>query len=112
MIKVHAWIDDDGLVLDFEASGHAGTGPRGFDIVCAAFTVLARTAYSALAGLPGAMVEGRAAKPGSLDFHVKSMPGEVRERALGMSVYLFEGLSALAREFPEAVEIRAEQRRE
>lgn len=111
MIRAHAWVDDDGLLLDFEASGHAGTGPRGFDIVCAAFTVLVRTAYSALAGLPGARIEGRAANAGSLDFIVKSLPAEMRERALGMSAYLFEGLSALEREFPEAVEIRAEQRR-
>jgi len=111
VIRAHAWFDDDGLLLDFEASGHSGAGPRGFDIVCAAFTVLVRTAYSALSGLSGARVEGRAAEAGSLDFHVKSLPDVMRERAIGMSAYLLEGLSALEREFPEAVEIRAEQRR-
>ena len=111
MIRARASIDDDGLLLDFEARGHAGVGPRGFDIVCAAFTVLVRTAYSALAGLPGARVEGRADEAGSLDFKVKSLPVEMRERAIGMSAYLLEGLSSLQKEFPEAVEIRAEQRR-
>ena len=111
MIRARARIDADGLILDFEATGHAGTGTRGFDIVCAAFTVLVRTACSALAGLPGARIEDRAAEPGSLDFHVKSLPGGMRERAIGMSAFLLEGLRALEGEFPGAVEIRTEQRR-
>jgi len=111
VIRARARVDADGLLLDFEATGHAGTGNRGFDIVCAAFTVLVRTAYSALAGLPGAHLEDSAAEPGNLDFHVKSLPDGMRERAIGMSAFLLEGLRALEEEFPEAVEIRTEQRR-
>jgi hypothetical protein len=111
VIRAFARIDADGLLLDFEAVGHAGKGSRGFDIVCAAFTVLVRTAYSALAGLPGARIEDRAAEPGSLDFHMESLPDGMRERAIGMSAFLLEGLRALEGEYPEAVEIRTELRR-
>ncbi len=101
-------IEADGLLLEFEAEGHAGVGDRGFDIVCAAFTVLARTAYDALSRLPGARVEGAAPEPGSLDFRVESMPGQARERAIGMSAYLLEGLRGLEREFPDAVGLTTE----
>ncbi|HUX39286.1 MAG TPA: ribosomal-processing cysteine protease Prp [Rectinemataceae bacterium] len=108
MIKARAVIDSDGMLLEFEASGHARRGNQGFDIVCAAFTVLARTAYGSLALLPGARVGGSAPEPGSLDFRVESMPGEEREKAIGMSAYLLEGLRSLEREFPDAVGIRTE----
>lgn len=108
MIRVRARIDQDGLLLDFEARGHAGQGPQGSDIVCAAFTVLARTAFSALGQLPGAVVEGRAPRPGDLDFHVEAMPDSERDKALGMSAFLLEGVAALAREYPSGVGLSME----
>lgn len=109
MIRARVRVDAEGLLLSFEAEGHAEAGPKGFDIVCAAFTALARTAYSALAGLPGASVEGRAPGPGSLAFRVVSLPDSEREKAIGMSAFLLEGLAALEREFPGAVALRSER---
>jgi len=113
MIRAKARIDDDGLLLDFEARGHAGFAPAGSDIVCAAFTVLARTAYTALAGLSGDGIVGRAGAPGDLDFEVRSMPETARERAIGISSFLVEGIVGLAREFPSEIGLTLEtQRRE
>ena len=108
MIKARAEVDTDGMLLYFEATGHAGAGSPGFDTVCAAFTVLVRTAYSALARLPGARVGGSATRTGSLDFRVETVPGGERERAIGMTAFLLEGLEALERDFPESVGVRTE----
>jgi uncharacterized protein YsxB (DUF464 family) len=109
MIVAWAKVDGEGLLLEFEASGHAGHGSRGTDIVCAAFTVLARTAYATFEGLPKLRIEGSAPALGELDFRLASVPGEVRERAIGISAFLLEGISALAREFPSEIGWTVEQ---
>ena len=103
MIRVEARVDEDGLLVDFMASGHSALGPIGSDIVCAAFSILARTAYSSFSKLPGALVKGEAKAPGSLDFAVKLVPVSVKERAIGITAFLVEGISGLAREFPAEI---------
>jgi hypothetical protein len=100
MIRAAVMLNQDGELLRFSASGHAGGGPPGFDIVCAAFTMLARTAFSALSGLPGASLEGQAASPGELWFAVTQIPDDEKQKAAGMTIFLLEGLDALARDFP------------
>jgi hypothetical protein len=65
----------------------------------------------ALARLPGAVIEDRAPRPGELDFHVLALPAELRERAIGMSAFLLEGIGALARDYPEAIAFNIEESR-
>lgn len=102
MIRAKVVLDKEGRILGFDAAGHSGSAPRGEDIVCAAFTVLARTAYRALEALPGIELEGAAPEPGSLSFLVHR-PAANAERAAGIADSLVIGMSDLAREYPGAV---------
>jgi len=108
MISAKLVLDEGEGLLSFRATGHAAAGDRGYDIVCAAFSVLARTAYSSLDALPGIELRGSAPEPGSLSFEVRRPPAS-RERAAGIADFLIAGLSDLARYYPEAVELELER---
>jgi uncharacterized protein len=108
VIRARLSLDADGAIAAFRASGHAERGPRGVDIVCAAFSVLARTAYRCLEALPGIALQGEAERPGSLDFSVTE-PALDRERAAGIAVFLATGLGDLARDYPDAVAVTIER---
>ena len=103
MIQATAVLGAGACLLSFKAIGHAATGNKGHDIVCAAFSVLARTAYRALEGLPGIGIRGSAPEPGSLSFEVFK-PATNVERAAGIAVFLVVGMDDLARDYPDAVE--------
>jgi uncharacterized protein YsxB (DUF464 family) len=107
VIRAKARVDAGGCLLDFSADGHAQEGKKGYDIVCAAFSVLARTAYRVLEALPGTELGGAALERGSLSFGVSKAPSSP-ERAAGVADFLIEGLRSLALEYPEAVEFTVE----
>jgi len=109
VIEAKLVLDADSCIVRFEASGHAGHGPRGEDIVCAAFTVLARTAFETLAALPGLDVSGSAPERGSLSFAVRRLPSELRERAAGIADFLQVGISGLEREYPGEIGLTIER---
>jgi uncharacterized protein len=109
VIEAKLVLDADSCIVRFEASGHASHGPRGEDIVCAAFTVLARTAFETLAALPGLDVSGSAPERGSLSFAVRCLPPELRERAAGIADFLQVGISGLEREYPGAIGLTIER---
>ena len=48
MIRVVIERDGSGQIWGYSAQGHAGTGPRGRDIVCAAVSVLTDSAFLGL----------------------------------------------------------------
>ena len=102
MIRAKVVLDGEGRVLSFEAAGHSGRASAGYDIICAAFSVLARTIYRALEALPSIEIRGIAPEPGSLSFEVLK-PAESAERAAGIADCLVMGLGDLAGEYPEAV---------
>lgn len=108
MIRASAVLDGTAAVRSFDASGHAAAGDRGYDIVCAAFTVLARTAYRALQGLDGIELRGSAPEPGSLSFEVLK-PASDAARAAGITDFLVVGIGDLAREYPGAIEFVLER---
>ncbi len=103
MIRAIAVLDAGARLQSFKATGHAAAGDRGYDIVCAAFSALARTAYRALSGLPGIELSGEASKPGTLGFEVIK-PAANADRAAGIADFLVVGIGDLAREHPGAVE--------
>lgn len=109
MIKATLVLDRDGRPLRFEADGHSVEGRPGSNLVCAAFTVLARSAYEALSGLPGARVEGEAPERGSLRFAVRHLPQECGEKAAGIADFLLVGISGLEREHPGEVGLTIER---
>jgi uncharacterized protein YsxB (DUF464 family) len=101
-------LDRFGAIAGFSAQGHAERGSRGTDLACAAFSVLARTAYRSLEALPGIALRGSAGQPGSLDFTVLG-PASDGDRAAGIADFLMIGLSDLAREYPDAVALTIER---
>ena len=90
------------MLVGFEAAGHAESASRGYDIVCAAFSMTARTAYRALEALPGVELHGVAPEPGFLSFKVLR-PAANAERAAGIADSLVIGMGDLARDYPGAV---------
>lgn len=108
MIKAKVVLDREGRVLGFDAAGHADRASRGYDVVCAAFSALARTAYRALEALPGIEIRGLAPEPGSLSFEVLR-PAESGERAAGVADCLVLGMGDLAREYPGSVAFTIER---
>lgn len=100
MVEVEIAVDDAGVLRFFRASGHAGQGRNGNDIVCAAVSVLVRTAVRVLSGRAGITIDCRAPEPGFLE-----MEADYREEGRGFlsasGEFLVEGLSSLAEEFPE-----------
>jgi uncharacterized protein len=109
VIAAKVVLDAEGRIVRFEASGHSGDSPAGSDIVCAAFTVLARTAYETLAALPGIEIEGEAPEPGALRFAVKRTDTAQAEKAAGIADFLLTGISGLEREYPGRVGLSIER---
>jgi uncharacterized protein YsxB (DUF464 family) len=107
MIRAFVVLGAGGKLLSFAAKGHALDGERGRDIVCAAFSVLARTAYRALEALPGIELRGAAVERGNMSFEVVKEADSV-ERASGIADCLVVGIGDLAQEHPDAVELVVE----
>jgi len=118
VITVVVTLGGRGNLVSASASGHAGKGRPGIDIVCSAVTVLLRTTMVVLAGSvhadgnvarePGPVIEAETAGRGSLAFRVTAYT----ERDLPLlgyaAAFLREGLGSLEREYPEAVTMRVE----
>ncbi|MDR0443891.1 MAG: ribosomal-processing cysteine protease Prp [Treponema sp.] len=103
---MEAVLDDDGVLRACKASGHAGAGKKGTDIVCAAVSVLMRTALGVLSGREGVVVRGGAPEPGSLwmeaDYTAEGSNAlHSREFLSATGVFLLEGLKSVAQEYPE-----------
>ena len=87
------------------ASGHASFAARGKDIVCAAETVLLRTALEVLQKSPELEVSFDAGKRGHLSFQAS---GNSRERLCCVADFLREGLGELSKEYPGNISFREE----
>lgn len=87
------------------ARGHAGGSAVGENLACAAFSVLLRTAWEALAAYSSLEVEGEADIPGEARFDVKRLSEEHIGEHRGISDFLRTGLAGLEREFPGRLEI-------
>jgi len=100
----------DGRLVSASASGHAGKGKRGEDLVCAAVTILLRTTLDALTANggkgSGLAVVAETSGRGSLAFRVTDFGEKDIFFLRYAAVFLREGLSSLCREYPDAVEMR------
>lgn len=105
MITVCLVLGERGNLVSAEATGHAGRGARGTDIVCASVTTLLRTTVTVLSGyVPGLRVE--TAGRGTLSLRVTAFSEADIPLLVYAGKFLEEGLSSLSREFPGFVEIR------
>ena len=100
MINIEAIVESDGTLRACKASGHAGAGKAGTDIVCAAVSVLMRTALTALSARKGNTVRGGAPEKGHLWLEV-DYDTEGKDFLFPAGVFLLEGLKSVEREFPD-----------
>lgn len=105
MTCIHLVCSVDGKLKACRAEGHSGYGKKGEDIVCAAITVLIRTAVQTLSKLEGVCVESDLTTRGIVDFRVEQQEfSEKVDAELEFAGrFLEEGFSSLAGEFPKNV---------
>lgn len=110
MIAVRLDSDRSGLFCACCASGHAGYNRQGTDIVCAAVSVLLRTAIHSLSAVPGIKVTADAPERGNVSFRVCMEQTPLQDAAAYMLRYartfLANGFSDLAAEYPDYVSFR------
>jgi hypothetical protein len=103
VIQIEIRLDQRGALLGFAVSGHAGSAPRGEDLVCAAVTVLFRTAARLLQLHPDIRIRGNASDSGRMDLTIEALPAEKRQWLAGLSDLLVRGSRDLQEENPEAI---------
>ncbi|MBQ4330984.1 MAG: ribosomal-processing cysteine protease Prp [Spirochaetaceae bacterium] len=102
MMEVCLTCGRDGQFRSCCGKGHAGYAPTGCDIVCAAATVLLRTAAQVLLDTCGASVEVNAPVPGNLEFWVQDGIDD-ESRLIYTADFLRVGLQSLQVEYPQYV---------
>ena len=100
MIKAELALKN-GLLKSCRIAGHAGLGPKGADIVCAAVSVLARTAYKTLSQRKGIRVECGLPERGEFYLEITGVKAGDRGFLTGTGEFLKEGLQSIACEFPD-----------
>ena len=100
MIIIDVVLDKTGLLKSCRINGHAKAGPKGTDIVCAAVTVLAKTAFSTLAKREGIEVFGGAPERGVFFIEPKAKEEE-KAFLYAVGSFLLEGLQSVTREYPD-----------
>jgi uncharacterized protein YsxB (DUF464 family) len=100
MIRIEAAVDEAGLLRSCLIQGHAGAGPWGGDIVCAAVSVLARTALDVLSRREGITVQGEAPERGVIRMEI-DYAGNGKDFLSGVGAFLLEGLESVAGEYPD-----------
>ena len=107
MIQVLLELDEKGELLSVEASGHANSGRKRHDIVCAAVTILLRTTVQALGSV---QADVSAEQRGSLSFRVLNYDGMQSEKLRYAAEFLWLGITSLQEEYPQAVQCKKIQR--
>lgn len=102
MIRITIERNSKGLICGFDAKGHADTGPRGQDIVCAAVSVLTDSIFLGLDQHLRRELEWRA-EAGEITVRLKDEPDELSEALLAT---MFLGLSEIQKIYPEKIRIR------
>ncbi|MDR0377996.1 MAG: ribosomal-processing cysteine protease Prp [Spirochaetaceae bacterium] len=100
MIRIDACLDEAGLLLSCQVSGHAHAGPRGGDVVCAAVSILTRTAFRTFSGREGIILRGGAPERGVFLMET-DYSGKSRDFFSGAGAFLIEGFSSVAELYPE-----------
>jgi uncharacterized protein YsxB (DUF464 family) len=99
LIEIEAVIEDDGTLRACEALGHAGASKKGTDIVCAAVSVLMRTAFGTLSNRKGISVQYGAPQPGNFWLEV-DYNADGKDFLFAAGSFLIEGLKSVAQEYP------------
>ena len=106
MLHVRLELSKEGLLKRFDAQGHAGDD-LGKNVVCAAATVLLRTAGRECLAR-GIVAGGNAARPGEMAMVLRDTGDDRGGWLRGVTDFLLRGMSDLQKEFPEKVALRVE----
>jgi uncharacterized protein YsxB (DUF464 family) len=100
LIEIEALLDNDGVLRACRASGHAKAGKAGTDIVCAAVTVLLRTAFSTLSNRNGIAIRVGAPEEGELWLETEyDVAG--KDFLFATGEFLVNGLKSVEQEYPQ-----------
>jgi uncharacterized protein YsxB (DUF464 family) len=99
VIEIKLALDGAGLLRGCDIQGHGGANGGGADVVCAAVSVLIRTALRVLTGRPGITIRGEAPERGSLWMEAEYTP-EGRDFLSATGFFLTEGLKSVAADYP------------
>lgn len=107
MIRVRIGLDGAGLLRSCRVEGHASFRPRGADPVCAAVSVLLRSALRTLSGRKGIELRGAAPERGRLWMEA-DYSAEGRDFLAAAGAFLIEGLRSVSEEYPDYCGIEIE----
>ncbi len=110
MIVVDVALDEYGRLRSCRVKGHADVGRLVGDPVCAAVSILVRTAARTLDAAVGIELSGKAERRGSLELEAAAAPeGEAFLSAV--TAFLLEGLRSVAADYPRNCMVRIESER-
>lgn len=92
-------------LLRCEAEGHALFDKKGQDIVCAAATILLRTAAQTLSQRPGISFASEEPVFGRLAFEARADKDSAKTELKFAADFLQKGFESLAKEFPQNVQL-------
>ncbi|MBR3928775.1 MAG: ribosomal-processing cysteine protease Prp [Clostridia bacterium] len=113
MTKVVFYLTDNGDILGFEASGHAGYGEYGSDIVCAAISALTQATAGGLGEVVKAPIITKVDEnTGFLSCNIKpECSSETLKNAQILLVTLKMALTEISRDYPGTIRIIIRERR-
>ena len=95
MIKAEIYKQEDGKTVGFLVSGHANTAKRGFDIHCAAVSMMSQSTFLCLRDYLKREMTGEA-KHGKLHVMLKDAPDELTEVAFQTMIIGLKEVEKLA----------------
>jgi uncharacterized protein YsxB (DUF464 family) len=93
-----------------KVTGHAKAGPKGGDVVCAAVSILTRTAFRTFSGREGVTLRGGAPERGVFRMET-DYSGKGRDFLSGAGAFLIEGFSSVAELYPEFCKLTIHRKR-
>ena len=106
MIRAVLYRDAEGQYTGYSAKGHSDYAEEGFDIVCAAVSILGVTCANSLESVCGIIPDIIENESGALHF---ALPSSIDPDAMHDAQILFaalhQGLSDVAEQFPQDVQL-------
>ena len=112
MIVVTVVIGDKEIIERVSVSGHAFGLEKGGNIVCAAVTILLRTAARLLENISGVEVSGGPAERGEYELRIGHVDISRRCYVKTVGEFLLQGIKDLGTEFPDDCMLEETQRRD
>jgi len=109
VIRALIVLEPEGLLKRLTVTGHAGSGRKGNDPVCAAVSMLVRTAVRTVEGHAGLDVRYSAGKPGETDLTIGNIPDGERSWLAGVTDMILRGFKDLEMDAPDTIEVVEER---